>query len=317
MNLRHARGIAAFAATGLLALGLTACSTGAVAACDTPAPSGGASKSVSASGDLGESPSVEFPTPLYTDGIQATALVEGDGQQVQDGQWVSMQLTLLSGADGTVVGQSSYDPASPSEFEFGDLAIKGLQTGLECQSVGSRVAVTLPGSEAFPDGAPEGMTEDDSLVAVIDIMSSVTSHAHGTIRPAEAGVPAVVRAPDGRPGITLSGGDAPTELKVSTLIDGDGEATVDKGDTVLVQYTGVLWDGGTVFESSWENGAPISITADEGSTIPGFAKAIVGKKVGSQVVAVLPPDEAYGAQGNASIPADSTLVFVIDILAVK
>lgn len=46
----------------------------------------------------------------------------------------------------------------------------------------------------------------------------------------------------------------------------------------------------------------------------GFKKALEGQKVGSQVLAVIPPAEGYGAQAQSGIPANSTLVFVIDIL---
>ena len=46
----------------------------------------------------------------------------------------------------------------------------------------------------------------------------------------------------------------------------------------------------------------------------GFVTALAGQRVGSQVLAVLPPSEAYGATGSGSVPANATLVFVVDIL---
>jgi peptidylprolyl isomerase len=50
--------------------------------------------------------------------------------------------------------------------------------------------------------------------------------------------------------------------------------------------------------------------------IPGFAEALDGKTVGSQVLVVIPPDQGYGDQAQGPIPADSTLVFVVDILGI-
>jgi peptidylprolyl isomerase len=85
----------------------------------------------------------------------------------------------------------------------------------------------------------------------------------------------------------------------------------------VVHYSGFLWNEGTQFDSSWENGQPAEFEVAEGSLISGFVKALVGQKVGSQVVAIIPPSEGYGDQGNDSIPANSTLVFVVDILGIK
>jgi peptidylprolyl isomerase len=102
----------------------------------------------------------------------------------------------------------------------------------------------------------------------------------------------------------------PKELVVQTIIKGDGEKVT--GDVpVRVHYTGVLWDGKTVFDTTWD-GDPKSITLD--SVVPGFATALKGQTVGSQVMVVVPPAEGYKDQAQGSIPANSTLVFVIDIL---
>ena len=73
------------------------------------------------------------------------------------------------------------------------------------------------------------------------------------------------------------------------------------------------WSTGESFDSSWANGAPLSI---EGNTyVPGFVEAISGQKVGSQVLVVIPPALGYGEEGNDHELAGKTLVFVIDILA--
>ena len=88
------------------------------------------------------------------------------------------------------------------------------------------------------------------------------------------------------------------------------------GDTVTVHYTGVVWATGKTFDSSWTRGTPASFATT--GVIPGFGKALVGQKVGSQVIAVIPPADGYGAKvppNQTDITPTSTLVFVVDILA--
>ncbi|WP_323825705.1 FKBP-type peptidyl-prolyl cis-trans isomerase, partial [Pseudomonas aeruginosa] len=74
------------------------------------------------------------------------------------------------------------------------------------------------------------------------------------------------------------------------------------GDQVIVQYTGALYDGGTVFDSSWTNGAPAEFATT--GVVPGFRKALEGQTVGSQVLVVMPASDGYGDQGQGSIPAN-------------
>jgi FKBP-type peptidyl-prolyl cis-trans isomerase len=116
--------------------------------------------------------------------------------------------------------------------------------------------------------------------------------------------------------VTVPEADAPTELGVETLIKGDG-ATVQAGDTVTVQYQGVIWNTGEIFDESWSRGAPATFSTDQ--VITGFADGMVGQTVGSQTVVVIPPADGYGEAGapQAGISGTDTLVFVIDILAVS
>lgn len=84
------------------------------------------------------------------------------------------------------------------------------------------------------------------------------------------------------------------------------------GGSVTVHYTGVLWSDGTVFDSSWSRKSPATFSLN--GVVPGFAQALEGQTVGSQIVAIIPPELGYGDQDNGTIPSGSTLVFVIDIL---
>jgi peptidylprolyl isomerase len=100
---------------------------------------------------------------------------------------------------------------------------------------------------------------------------------------------------------------------VQPLIEGDGPA-VESGQTITVQYSGWLWDG-TPFDSSWERGTPAAFGIGVQQVITGWDEGLVGQKVGSQVLLVVPPDKAYGDTPKETIPAGSTLVFVVDVLA--
>ena len=96
---------------------------------------------------------------------------------------------------------------------------------------------------------------------------------------------------------------------------GPGTA-VAKGDLLVVQYVGKLWRTGKTFDASWLRGAPVGFTIGVGQVIPGWDTGLVGKKVGSRVLLVLPPKDGYGSAGNtqAGIKGTDTLVFVVDLL---
>jgi peptidylprolyl isomerase len=82
-----------------------------------------------------------------------------------------------------------------------------------------------------------------------------------------------------------------------------------------MQYTGIVWASGTVFDSSWTSGS-VDFPVGSGQVIAGFDEGLVGQTVGSRVLIAIPPDKGYGAEGNsqAGIAGTDTLVFVVDIL---
>ena len=90
---------------------------------------------------------------------------------------------------------------------------------------------------------------------------------------------------------------------------------VEAGQTVTVQYTGVIWDTGKKFDSSWDRGQPIDFGIGTQQVIAGWDEGLVGQTVGSQVLLVVPPDKGYGTAGSPpKITGTDTLVFVVDIL---
>ena len=113
--------------------------------------------------------------------------------------------------------------------------------------------------------------------------------------------------------IPAQSGQAPTEIKIDDIVKGTGTA-VNAGDTVTVRYEGVLFDGGTKFDSSWDRN-PNTTSFPLTGVIPCWTKGLVGMKVGGRRQLTCPPDQAYGAQGQPpTIPAEATLVFVVDMV---
>jgi peptidylprolyl isomerase len=300
---------------GLIAVTLTACSSPADA-CVPEAKPGNASNVITAAGDLGTIPEIDVPSNVYASTTEGTTLIEGDGDPVLPGELVVVDYTLLNGRTGDVVTQSGYDETARSTFTP-DSLLPGMAKGIVCATAGSRVAVAISAEDAFgPSGGnPQyGIDEDDTMIAVMDVYRSYLAKADGFPVPVTTpGLPSVVTAEDGTPGITIPKTDAPEDLRKATLLQGSGD-TVQQGDLVTVHYTGALWNERTIFDSSWDRGTPAQFTTDQ--VVPGFADALVGAQVGSQVVVVIPPSEGYGDTETGPVPAGSTLVFVIDILGI-
>lgn len=120
-----------------------------------------------------------------------------------------------------------------------------------------------------------------------------------------------------KPVIEVPEGAPPTELVSEDLVTGDG-ATAAAGDQVTVQYVGVDFETGEEFDSSWENPEPFQFQLGGGSVIPGWDEGVVGMQVGGRRQLVIPPDLAYGPQGQPpAIGPNATLVFVIDLISVE
>ena len=104
-------------------------------------------------------------------------------------------------------------------------------------------------------------------------------------------------------------------LKIEDLTAGTGQAA-KSGDTISVHYTGYLADG-TKFDSSLDRNQPFEFVLGQGKVIPGWDQGLVGMKVGGKRKLTIPPDLAYGAQGNGPIPPNATLTFEVELLGIK
>jgi len=135
----------------------------------------------------------------------------------------------------------------------------------------------------------------------------------------EGGIPtrsAEEAAKGTKPKVEVPQGAPPKKLVKKELIEGEGEEA-KAGDQVTVQYVGVLYENGEEFDASWNRGEPFAFSLGAGEVIAGWDQGIEGMKVGGRRELIIPPELGYGSTAAGPIPANSTLVFVVDLLKVE
>jgi peptidylprolyl isomerase len=267
----------------------------------------------------GKAPTVALAkTPFSVTSTVSKVITPGTGAPVSRGQKVQVDYLLVDGRDGkekdTTFGKKSVAfTADPTKL------LPGLVTGLVNEKIGSRVLVAIPPKDGFgTTGNTElGVQKDDTLLFVLDLKSATTplTAPSGTVVPPVAGLPTVKDDAKGTPVVTLPSGAAPTKLVAQPLIKGKG-AVVKAGQSLTVNYLGVIWPGGKIFDSSYAKGSTASFVIGQGQVIKGWDQGLVGQTLGSRMLLVIPPELGYGAQGNPSggIKGSDTLVFVVDVL---
>lgn len=268
--------------------------------CGRAVKPGALSDSVKIDGTFGKPSTATFTLKQEVKDLQRTVVSKGEGAEIKKGEYVSYALSAFDTTTGDKLGDLGY--AEGEILPQNVLANQTLAQVIGCVPIGSRIAAAFPAQEG---GA-------GAQVYIIDVLDSVRTAAWGEPQEPVDGMPTVKLAKDGEPSVTMPKGDAPKDLKVSVLKQGDGPAVAD-GDTTLLQYYGADWADGKSFDSSWKNGEPLALPGN--TYVPGFVQALAGQKVGSQVLVVIPPALAYGEDPKAHELGGKTLVFVIDILA--
>lgn len=320
---RVSRAVSVAVSGVVVAVTLVGCSAPADS-CVNPLGSGSAEQVV-VSGEHGAVPLVDFPTPFVGRTASVDTVIRADefAAMTADGFYVDFEATVYAGADQTVLTATSYgkEGAAPQRLAIA-AGTNVLNDAFLCQRAGERFTLAGTTADIFGDVSGPGLNPTDTVVVVFDVMKVYPRAASGTPQFGLDGMPAVTSAPDGRPGIAVPNTAPPTELRISTLIAGNG-VEITEGQTVVAHYLGVIW-GGAVFDTTWDSNAPADLVAQSFvdnagvGVVPGFAAALVGQKIGSRVIVSIPPSEGYPAgQEPTSIPPNSTMIFVIDILGTK
>ncbi|MGW1766640.1 FKBP-type peptidyl-prolyl cis-trans isomerase [Streptomyces sp. NPDC002073] len=274
---------------------------------------------ITAGAKFGEKPTLAKGEGEPPKKLKTVVISEGKGPALKKGDAADVNY-LGQTWDGTEPFDNSFDRKQPFQLTIGaGGVIKGWDQGLEGQKVGSRVELVIPPELGYgAQGSGEKIKPNATLVFVVDIVKAKTiplSATGKTVPQDDKNLPVVGTNTDGKaPSVKVPAVDAPTKLVSNYVIEGTGPV-VKATDTVVVKYVGKIWKGDKAFESTYEQGNTVNWPLDQ-LTVKGLKDGIAGKKAGSRVLLVLPPDQGFGDKAQGAIPAKSTLVFALDILAV-
>jgi len=319
--------LSAVAVAALVVASLAGCSSSASASCAPVYASGAASKLVKATATT-----ANFPTPLVTKSSQVSANKAGSGSPIQNGDQVDYTYAIYNGKNGDPLGTTqSVIRGGASNSAKANSIIRSLQ----CAKAGERYSLVSTVEDAFGKGAGgSDFGDKDTLVIVVDVKDRFLGKANGINQLPLDGMPNVITAVDGQPGIVIQELDKPTTLRISTIKAGSGPA-IKKNDTVHIKYSGwtwptsrggkpVVWPGGTGADgtqskpgnATWTDDKATDATVTKDMT-PGLYKALLGAKVGSQILVVMPPKDGFGAGSAQYGFADTdTVIMVIDVLGI-
>src|SRR5947209_5577373 len=166
---------------------------------------------------------------------------------------------------------------------------------------------TAPGVQTAPSAGATAAT------STATVSSSTSSAAATSTTASNTPLPAALKT---KPKVSIPSGPPPSKLVVKDLIKGTGPAATPSS-TVNVQYVGELYKAGKQFDASWNDGSGQPVSLPLSGVIKGWQQGIAGMKVGGRRELIIPPSLGYGSTAQSKIPANSTLVFVIDLHGVS
>ncbi len=286
------RRIAALALAGSLAL--TGCVSGPPDSSASASPSGSVD-ALTVGIDEDMSPTIDFQQGLAWEDAETTVVWDGDGDHLEAGQPLLLDMYGVSLEDGTEV-IDTYNGFAQSYVLAPELLGDDLYNALLGVRVGARILHVSPAPEDNPDGEPP-------IAIVVDVLPT---RAVGNEVEISADLPKIRLAEDGTPTVTIPDGlEKPADLQVVTTIQGSGSQVHD-GDFVKVNFTMVNWKGKEL-DSSWPDEiAPLEVEVGSGDSITAIEEGLLDQTVGSQVMILSPATLAY--------PDEGPVVIVVDIL---
>lgn len=194
---------------------------------------------------------------------------------------------------------SSYERGQPIEIVVGQgMVIQGWDEGIQLLSVGDRAQLFIPYNLAYGEQGRGPIPGSANLIFDVEVVDAVKIE---TPRPF---------AIDGLPV-----NQTETGLKYILVEEGTG-STPQPGDLLVVHYSGYLEDG-TMFDSSVQRGEPFSFRLGQGSVISGWEQGFSLLTKGAKARLIIPANLGYGSRSMGQIPANSTLIFDVQLIEIQ
>jgi peptidylprolyl isomerase len=243
-------------------------------------------------------PKVTLPKVAPTK-LVITDITDGEGVGAVAGDLLAVHYVGVLSSDGTRFDGNF--GSSPFSFTLGKgQVIKGWDEGLLGMKAGGMRQLDIPADLAYGDsGSGDVIKPGAALSFVVEMMGIIPA-----------------TDPADEPQLTIAGAAALSTLQSKELIEGKGDA-VAAGDTVALHIVAYRGDTGEKITSTWPEGAPVSLTLEEGGSLPGIVKGVPGMKVGGRRQMTIPFADAFGPEGNTEmkLPANTDLVLVVDVVA--
>jgi peptidylprolyl isomerase len=178
--------------------------------------------------------------------------------------------------------------------------IQGWDDGLLGATPGTKRRLDIPADLAYGDNPPgDPIKAGDALTFIVDVRAVVPP----------------TRAADAPIDIDTAPSDGALELTVEDLVEGDGHTALT-GDTVLAHLLLVRGDNRVTLFNTWDRGEPLEILLEDGYTLPGLQQGITGMSVGGTRILKMPPDLAFGPDGEPGLglPAGRDLIAIVELV---
>jgi peptidylprolyl isomerase len=256
--------------------------------------------------DVADYPSDAIPQALrpcvVPTALTAHQIRPGVGRAAQPGDTLIVDYTGVRSETGEMF-DSSYLRGVPLDFVMGrGGVIAGWEQGLAGTQPGEVVKLDVPPDLAYGDAPPsEDIEPGDALTFMIEVRAVVAP-----VTEADAPLDLLVAPSDGA-----------TTLGVVDVAIGDG-ATVAAGDTAVFHMLLVRGDNLKVLLDTWQRADPLQLVIADGQGLPGLIEGLQGMQVGGTRVLTLPPDLAFGPNGEPGLglPAGVDLIVVTEVVGV-
>ncbi len=237
----------------------------------------------------------EAPTELLITDIETGA---GREAAVGDTVWVDyVGVITLTGE----LFDTSLARGQALNFTVGaGQVIQGWDDGLLGATPGTKRRLDIPADLAYGDNPPgDPIKAGDALTFIVDVRA--------VVRP--------TRAADAPIDIDTAPSDGALELSVEDYVEGDGHTALT-GDTVLAHLLLVRGDNRVTLFNTWDRGEPLEILLEDGYTLPGLQQGITGMSVGGTRILKMPPDLAFGPDGEPGLglPAGRDLIAIVELV---